>query len=405
MKNNKLVIISSNFPFGNSETFLENEMKILSNKFDEIIIFPLNKEKEIRIVPENIKINNALNEHVLTNSKKTSLLNILLIFKILSLEFIHTNKKKYFITRIKLFIDTIAKNIQKSNVLFEELKKNHYNKSIFYSYWMNDGALILSILKSRNRIKDFIFRVHGYDLYNERQEGGYMPFRYINMKYCKTVFAVSETGQKYLKYKNIFPEKIKISKLGTVDSGSNSKTINDKFVIVTCSSLISLKRVDLIPEILNNVNFPVKWIHFGSGDEKNKVLKKIEDLKNNIEIVLKGSVENKEILNFYLENSINLFVNLSTTEGLPVSIMEAISFGIPIIATSTGGTPEIVNEKTGILIPVDFDIKKVAEIINTFPESKYNTLEFRKGVREFWKENFDAEKNYVDFYRKITQGI
>ena len=50
---------------------------------------------------------------------------------------------------------------------------------------------------------------------------------------------------------------------------------------------------------------------------------------------------------------IDIFINVSSSEGLPVAIMEAISFDIPIIATNVGGTSEIVTPETGILIAPD----------------------------------------------------
>ncbi len=54
-------------------------------------------------------------------------------------------------------------------------------------------------------------------------------------------------------------------------------------------------------------------------------------------IVLRGGISNAEVFQFYRDNKVDLFVNASTSEGLPVSIMEAISFGIPSIATNVGG--------------------------------------------------------------------
>lgn len=52
----------------------------------------------------------------------------------------------------------------------------------------------------------------------------------------------------------------------------------------------------------------------------------------------------------YSEHPVDVFINLSTNEGVPVSIMEAISFDIPIVATDVGGTSEIVTDETGILV-------------------------------------------------------
>ena len=71
-----------------------------------------------------------------------------------------------------------------------------------------------------------------------------------------------------------------------------------------------------------------------------------ENLEENISVKLLGKVNNNDILNFYSITPVNLFINLSESEGIPVSIMEAISFSIPIIATDVGGVSEIVTEET-----------------------------------------------------------
>ena len=71
-------------------------------------------------------------------------------------------------------------------------------------------------------------------------------------------------------------------------------------------------------------------------------------------------------------------------------MMEAISFGIPILARNVGGISEIVNETTGVLINEQDD-----------PQQKLNTFLNRKWDREaiiaFQHANFDASKNYTNF--------
>ena len=54
------------------------------------------------------------------------------------------------------------------------------------------------------------------------------------------------------------------------------------------------------------------------------------------------------------------------SEGIPVSIMEAQSFGTPVIATDTGGVKELVAPGTGFLLPVDFKPEDLAERIGLF---------------------------------------
>ncbi|MBL3200697.1 glycosyltransferase, partial [Klebsiella pneumoniae] len=55
-----------------------------------------------------------------------------------------------------------------------------------------------------------------------------------------------------------------------------------------------------------------------------------------------GTVPHETIISFFAANPVHLFLNLSTMEGIPVSIMEAISFGIPVVATDVGAVSEIV---------------------------------------------------------------
>lgn len=98
-------------------------------------------------------------------------------------------------------------------------------------------------------------------------------------------------------------------------------------------------------------------------------------------------------------NDFDLFVNMSLSEGIPVSIMEAISFGIPIIATNVGGNAEIVNDETGVLIPVNIDQaafnETVSDIMNKMDILKISTI-------LCYQNEFNADKNYHCFYNQIT---
>jgi len=397
-----LVLVTSSYPFGKGETFLENEILFLAEAFERIVIFPQVKSEGLRSLPENVEVNTALCGTINLQAKKHAFLNLEILLRISLLEIFHIKQRTFFISNIRLFLDTISKNTIKAEILNSQIKLLQLQSAVFYSFWMNDGAQILTILKLRNKISDFIFRVHGFDLFEERREGNYMPFRYTNMKFCKNVYTVSENAYRYLRAKHIFPEKVKLSQLGTRDFGLNPFTEIDKLVIVSCSNIINIKRVHLISEILKYVKTPVKWVHFGSGNALDLVEKSIAELPQNIDVDLRGRVSNSEIIQFYQHNSVSLFIHLSETEGgVPVALQEAASFGIPLLGTDAGGIPEIVNTQTGKLISVDFDEKEIADFIEKFQESQFNKQSFRYGARKFWEKNFSAEKKYAEFCEKI----
>ena len=84
--------------------------------------------------------------------------------------------------------------------------------------------------------------------------------------------------------------------------------------------------------------------------------------------------------------------------------MEATSFGIPVMATDVGGTRELVNEKTGILLKKDFDILSAVNAVREiYSKSDREYIELRNSTRRFWVENFYAQSNYFDFYKMVMR--
>jgi glycosyltransferase involved in cell wall biosynthesis len=190
----------------------------------------------------------------------------------------------------------------------------------------------------------------------------------------------------------------------------NPINTSEQFVIVSCAKVRNIKRIHKIAEMLQYIDFPITWIHLGDENLNTKndetiplYLESKLKLKSkpNINFIAKGLISNENIIKFYQENQVNLFISLSEAEGVPVSMMEAISFGIPVLSTDVGGCREIVTEKTGILIPLETEMQEIAKLITEFRDSPKNTLKFRKGVRQFWEQHFDAEKNY----EKIKEWI
>lgn len=259
---------------------------------------------------------------------------------------------------------------------------------------MNDWALALAILKQKKMIDSFFFRCGGFDIYDERHMGKYLPFRSFIYKNAAAIFPNSKKGEEYIKNKNIFPEKVSVKYWGTRDHGLNVFNKETPFTLVSCSSIIPLKRVHLIIQILKNIDFKMTWIHLGDGINSDKIKEMAKDSPSNITPVFKGNMTNSEVMQFYKSTTVHLFITTSETEDLPVSIQEAISFGIPVIATNVGGIPEIVTENTGYLIEKDFNVKEVAEIIKEFRTGHRNSDEFRKNVRKFWEENFNSKITY-----------
>lgn len=278
-----------------------------------------------------------------------------------------------------------------------------------YSYWLSRGAYAISYYKNQNYKKNLIIKIisraHGYDLYEERNSLNYLPFRkYINNNLDKIYF-ISENGKKYFEEKYRFDSvnKYFISRLGTENKLNLKKEIKEKrrVCIASCSSIIEVKRLDLIIDVLTKLDMDFYWIHIGKGkleeEIKKYAYKKLK--KENYKFL--GNLDNSKILQTYIDYDIDYFINLSDSEGIPVSIMEAISLGIPCIARNVGGNPEIINNECGLLL-VDIKIDTINEFLNLRLENIEKYQELSKNSLEKWQKNYNAKKNYIKFLKKIA---
>jgi len=280
------------------------------------------------------------------------------------------------------------------------LIKNRY----FYSYWCNDSALALSLIQKSEPGVRTVSRIHGWDVYFEPSKYNYLPYRLWISENLTAIFSISQKGVDYCRnnWKINNKSVINLSRLG-VNEGVFLKEDPSLFLLVSCSNLISLKRIDLLVKSLSLIQFKLKWVHFGDGEKINELLVlSNEILKENIDFEYKGRVENNLVLDYYKNSKPSLFINLSSSEGVPVSIMEAMSFGIPAIATNVGGTSEIVNDENGFLIEAHPNAQTVADKIIKY----YNLRLDEKNIkREFayttWKSKYNAEKNYSSFIHEI----
>ena len=115
-------------------------------------------------------------------------------------------------------------------------------------------------------------------------------------------------------------------------------------------------------------------------------------LPHNISHVFHGYTKNIEILKFYAENHVDLFLNVSSTEGIPVSVIEAMSAGIIPVATDVGDTGELVDQDCGYLLNVEFSNDQLAYIISNVRLNDYANK--RKKARLKWLSLYNAQVNY-----------
>lgn len=124
--------------------------------------------------------------------------------------------------------------------------------------------------------------------------------------------------------------------------------------------------------------------------------------KSNIKYNFRGKVDNREVLEFYESNKISAFITTSSTEGgCPVSIMEAMSYGIPIIGTRVGDIPYMI-DKNGLLLSENPSVSDISEAIREIMDAGSEKEEsMRQASFKLWEENFNVDKNVPRFIQEL----
>lgn len=411
---NCLILLTNSYPYSSEESFLEPEMPYLAKEFDKIIILAigLGKDaKKTREAPENADCYNIGK----TSKRVSRILSFLkgAVNSVLPSDTPKDDEAKGDFKK-RIFCEYFyARGEREFSLCKDVLNKydfSEYDSVTVYSYWFFATALVgckvCDLISSGCKNIKFVSRAHGYDVYRYANSLGYLPLREYLLERADSVYPCSIDGEKYIAEQfPDFSDKIKCRYLGTDDDGI-SQMNDDCFHIVSCSRLVDLKRVDRIASALSFLENEgkVRWTHIGDGGAMQKLKAFCDEKLGFMEVNLKGWISNQQVKDFYRNEKVDLFVNVSTTEGLPVSMMEALSFSIPVIATDVGGVGEIIRDgHNGLLISSDFTdeelVAKIKEIINS---SKEERIKMRRNARNFWEENFDAQKNFSKFAKEIS---
>ena len=418
----ELLLITSQYPYNCGDAvFVKPEMPFLSRAFDKVhVMYTDTNAVQYKIIdaPANVVVipppTDSKEQAKKYKRSKTLFLYFIHPFRII---FIFLMELCSLLVHKKICIQTFktAMNyILDANFYMVYLKKYlHENPEIriIYTYWFDRMTFASLIYKKYfNKYIKCITRTHGYDLYEFRQENKYQPYKRWMDRYIDRIFFASKAGQEY--YLGLFAgshkRKYFLSKLGienpyTIKDTDNYLSSSECLNIVSCSHMVPVKRIHLIMEALAKISdITIKWVHVGDGKERDLLEHIAQDLlgnKNNIHYNFVGHFDNNSVKSFYYDNHFDCFVSTTESEGgNPVSMMEAISFGIPVIASNVGGIPEIVNNDTGILLDPDNCVEELASALHRF-SSMTNTEKqtLRKSCRKYWEDNYMAEKQYSVF--------
>lgn len=411
MSNRTLIVLSKVYPF--YPEFLQNEVDAIEAHYDRVIILCCSARKQ-DILNQPIGSKYVVYRRNETQKPKLKYIKYALIgFTMLGRNNAYReewNSHKGLGKKIAIAYST-GKVESELKYALKAIKDFSLEDDVVtvYSYWFTDTAIVSAMLKKEIKCRGIqaLTRAHGVDLYESRNKLNFIPYRNFCMRELDYIFPCSKDGEMYLKSK--FPDAkavIKHSYLGTKESGLNPEEKSPFYRIVSCSNIVKVKRIDLIIKTLQVLEsreiYDIEWVCIGGGPLLDTIKAESNTIKK-IAIEFMGPTPNNEVRNYYRNNHIDLFINTSSSEGLPVSIMEAQSMGIPVMATDVGGTKEIVLEETGILLssnPNPMEIADKIQYMMSLSEESINRI--RKSARRNYLDKFNSDINYENFHANLA---
>ncbi len=416
-----LYVIVSDYPYGFGEPFLEDELAYISEKFEKVyLVIPEShnidrSQKKFRVPPNAELLEFSIS--VTAGEKLRSALKWFSPPYTLEREFIRKHYKHPFsFLHLKLMLAYEAYATKFAEALETHiLKMNHpLDEVTCYSYWFSNVSFSIAKLKQKFPQLRAITRAHRWDCFFYVNPADYLPFRPWMIKVLDGVYPISDAGTIYLRNKlaHLFNSKIHTYRLG-VDIQSQipeRSKLEGHLNIVSIAFISRVKRIDRIIEALSLIeNVNINWTHIGSAPSGDRQVEELADkclgAKANINYSFLGERSKQEVIQFLRSNRVDVLLCTSESEGIPVSMMEALANGIPIISLNVGGISELVKDKqNGVLLPEHASMQDIAaNLVNwaQFTEAEYQ--QYSQRAYQTYLMYFSAQKNYTTFYAETLQ--
>lgn len=415
-KDHHLVVLTNHFPYGLYESFLEHELPVLTKHFERVVIIcrdvtsvgarPLHGATVHRVNPQsNWRENLAA---IGWGLRYCFRIRADIRTELASLKSGNRKLTSYIFDDL---VHNIVKALQTARHIRSIIKKEQLTgKVTLYSYWLTSSALATTFVSSSRLSISRISRAHGGDVYEYRTPYQYLSFRRTLIQRLDRIFAISEDAAMHLRKQaeGHYSDSVQVARLGTKAAGTPPKRTSKRFTVVSCAFMVPVKRIHLLIDALHLIEpLDMHWVHIGAGPLEDELKKRARERlgpRNHITYEFLGSLTNEQLMGFYRGTYADVFVNTSSAEGIPVTIMEAQSFGIPVVAPRVGGIPEIVSEHTGRLFDVDASPLTIAYLISEIlrlPTSDVAAM--RQQALQNWKTHYNADRNFSNFVAELEK--
>jgi len=403
-----LVVFTHSYPYDleAEQTFLDPEFHHLARAFNQVIVAPAVRGGSRSALPPGVQVDETLAAVCGSAGGRFARIAATIRSPLFGRELFSSRLPltSFVAARRLVAFVTQAQRVAAWLPSFVRTRGLEGRMTILYTYWLDHVTGGLAMARNPHRTR-LVSRTHGYDLYEERQTPPYLPCRSALLRGLDCVYPISEHGRSYLLGRCPREHRrLEVSRLGTRAPGFSAKPSADGVLrVVSCSNLVPVKRVD---ELVRGLALAARarpaaaleWRHLGDGPLREPLERLAHSLTPpNLRFHFAGQVPNSAVLRLYREQPIDLFANVSESEGIPVSIMEAQSCRIPAMAPAVGGIAELVSSDNGFLLDAPASAEAIAQVILRILDTPGDLSSRRERSFASWAAGFDADRNFPAF--------
>lgn len=395
----KVAYITVKAPYGKGEAFVVTEMLEVLRQGVDLVVIPLRPEQKVYhhealdISQRTIRLP-LLSGKVILEFLKTIMVNpIDVAFAIFSV--IRCSRPGVVIKNLAI----IPKGVYIARLL-SKMEVEH-----IHAHWASTPSTCAYIASQLTGIP-WSFTAHRWDI----TENNMLKEK---VKTASFVRAISEDGKKEILRiaGKEYQDKVLVIHMGVkVENISQVKKAGEIPTIVCVANLVEVKGHRYLLEacrILRDKGIRFKCILIGEGSERKTIERKIEELGLTSKVKLLGALPHEKVQEI-LQKEADIIVLPSIVtdkgekEGIPVALMEAMSYGIPVVSTHTGGIPELLSGGAGIMVE-EKNAGQLADALERLIQDKELAKEIgQRGYRKV-NEEFNLIKNVKKLLEKMKK--
>ena len=265
----------------------------------------------------------------------------------------------------------------------------HWGAEHIHAHWAGTSASLAMVASEVSGIP-WSFTAHRWDIL----EGNLLARKATHATFARFI---SENGMQLALAKGVPRQSAFVLHLGVYlpnrGSAAESCRLSEprRFRLLCPAALIPRKGHSYLIEALSLLDRDVELWLAGDGELRGALQAKVSEVGLQDVVTFLGQCPREALLELYSARRVDAVVLPSLHEGIPVALMEAMSYGIPVVATRTGGVPELLEGGAGLLVPPG-DPSALAEAIRSLVDDGELAQKLGEAGRRRVQEEFAVEK-------------